>query len=154
MQTTSYSDPVTTSPIQVLIIQPDGSHDVRQVEQDIATFQGLVGGLVEAITTEAAVFWCHEEGKLQDQPCNTLATYLWWQFEPAMESKEVLQGPVFVTGQTDDIGDSLPVQPSVVELFERIKSAWEQHKDDWPPLCHPRCVAQLAQRLPEAQPPQ
>ena len=81
---------------------------------------GLVGGYIEAVSTDHCIFW-RDEGKLKELPRNTMATYLWWKVNPAMEGRDVLQGPVVVTGVTDDDGDSLPVSDEVVDLYERME---------------------------------
>lgn len=114
------SQRVVARPIRALIIQPDDSYEVREIGQDIRTLQGIVGGdALEAISTERAVFWC--EGKNEELPCNNMATYLWWKLSPEMEGKDVLQGPVFVTGVADDDSDSLPVPDEVVHLYKRME---------------------------------
>jgi Domain of unknown function (DUF3846) len=119
MTRTVSSQRVAARPIRALIIQPGDSYEVREIAQDIATFEGLVGGYVEAVSTEHAVFWC--DGKNEELPCNTMATYLWWKISPEMERKDVLQGPVFVTGLPDDASDSLPVPDEVIDLYERME---------------------------------
>lgn len=125
----SYPALVTTQAIQVLIIHPDESYELRVIEQDLKTLQGIVGGWIEAIPTEHCVFFADEDGKDKGCPTNTLATYLWWHYRPEMERIDVLSGPIFVTGGDDGQGDSLPVPPEVVETFERIKAIYEEHKD-------------------------
>lgn len=120
MSQAGYSQIATAPSIRAIIIRPDSTYEVREIEQDIRTLRGLVGGdALEAISTEHAVFWC--EGKNEELPWNTMATYLWWKLSPEMESKDVLQGPVFVTGLPDDASDSLPVPDEVVELYERME---------------------------------
>lgn len=119
MTRTVSSQRVAARPIRALIIQPDDSYEVREIAQDIDTFEGLVDGYVEAISTEHAVFWC--DGKNEELPCNTMATYLWWKISPEMERKDVLQGPVFATGLPDDASDSLPVPDEVIDLYERME---------------------------------
>lgn len=106
--------------IQALIINPDGSHELRDIDQDLSTWQQLVGGYIEDIKTEHCVFWADEEGKLKDYPCNDLATYMWWNLAPHMEGRDVLQGTIFVTGDAD--GEwSKPVPPAIIDLFRRIE---------------------------------
>ncbi len=58
-----------------------------------------------------------------------MATYLWWKLSPEMEGKDLLQGPVFVTGLTDDASDSLPVPDEVVELYERMEQIRNEEDD-------------------------
>jgi hypothetical protein len=117
---------VAARPIRALIIQPDNTYEVREVAQELKTLQGLVGGYVEAVSTDHCTFWCDEEGDFKRQPCNILATYLWWKIDPTMEAKDVLQGSVFATGVADDAADSLPVSDGVIDLFERIEQIWRE----------------------------
>jgi hypothetical protein len=124
------SQRVAARPIRALIIQPDNTYEVREIEQDIRTVQGLVGGYLEAISTEHCVFWCNEDGKHHELPCNTMATYLWWKANPTMEGVDVLQGTVFVTGPTDDDMDSLPVPDEVVDLFKRMEQIRREEEDE------------------------
>ena len=127
MSQTVFSQQVAAPPIHVLIIRPDDTHEVREIEQDLKTLQGIVGGYIEDIVTQHGVFWVDEEGKLKDYPENTLATYLWWNLCPAMEGRDVLQGTVFVTGNAD--GEwSEPVSDEVIEYFERMRAIYEEHK--------------------------
>jgi Domain of unknown function (DUF3846) len=108
-------------PIRALIIQPDSTYEVREIAQGIQTLQGLVGGYLEAWSSEHCVFWFNEEGKLKDLPTNAMATYLWWKICPEIAERDLLRGPVFVTGPHDEAGDSLPVSDDVIDLFERLE---------------------------------
>jgi hypothetical protein len=126
----SYAQAVTAPPIQVLIINPDATYELRTVEQDLKVLQGLVGGWIEAIRTDAACFWANEDGKANECPTNSLATYLWWNFDPKMEGLDVLRGPIFLTGHDDGAGNSLPVPDEVIEYFEWMRAIYVEHKDD------------------------
>lgn len=108
---------MTTEPIQALIIRPDTSHSVEIIEQDIATLQELVGGYIEAVTTEHAVLWLNEEGKIHGMPINRMATYLWWKLQPEMEGRDHMRGCVLVTGLADPDGDCTPVEPDLLRLY-------------------------------------
>lgn len=127
MSQTVSSQRVAARPVRVLIIRPDDTHEVREIEQELRVLQGIVGGYIEDIVTPHGVFWCDEEGKLKSYPENTLATYLWWNLCPAMEGRDVLQGTVFVTGNADG-EDTLPVPDDVIEYFERMRAIYEEHK--------------------------
>lgn len=113
-------------PIRAIIIQPDSTYEVREIQQDIRTFRGLVGGCIEAIYTDHCTLWCDEDGINNERPANALATYLWWKLSQDMEGAGILRGPVFVTGAADDIGDSLPVSDEVIELFERLAQIYRE----------------------------
>lgn len=129
MSQTGYSQLATARPIQTLIIKADDTFEVRVLPQDIRTWQELVGGYAEAFPTGHCTFWFDEEGKLKDQPRNTLATFLWWNLCPEVAERDVLQGTVFVTGPADEVGDSLPVDDTVVELFEGIVQIYREEGD-------------------------
>lgn len=130
MTETRYSPTVTANPIQVLIINPDDTYELRVIEQDLKTLQGLVGGWIEAIHTDAACFWADEDGKEKGCPTNSLATYLWWNLKPEMEGLDVLRGPIFLTGHDDGHGNSLPVPDDVIEYFHRMRAIYMEHKDE------------------------
>jgi len=107
-------------PIRALIIQPGSTYEVRQIEQDIRTLQGLVGGQPECFSTEYCTLWFNAI-QCAGMPLNSMATYLWWKLVPQMEGRDAFGGIVFVTGPADDCGDSLPVPDEVVELYERME---------------------------------
>lgn len=109
-----------TDSIRVLVIQPDNTYEVRQMEHDLPHMREIIGGWLERASTEHADLWFDEEGKLKGCPFNQLATFLWWKLDPRFEERDVLQGPVFVTGGDDGAGYSTPVSDEVIELFERI----------------------------------
>jgi Domain of unknown function (DUF3846) len=121
---------VAAPPIRALIIWPDYSYELRTIEQNVDTFQGLVGGWFEPIPTEHGVFWREEDSEYKGCPTNTLATYLWWNLCPAMEGKEVLQGAVFVTGGPDGTEHSLPVPDEVIEYFERMPEIYLEEEGE------------------------
>jgi hypothetical protein len=120
MSQTVSSQRVAARPIRALIIKPDNTHEVREIQQDIRTLEGLVGGYLEAVFTPHCVFWFNTR-RDKGLARNDMATYLWWKTNPAMEGQDMFQGPVFVTGLTNDDSDSLPVPDEVVELFERME---------------------------------
>jgi Domain of unknown function (DUF3846) len=127
MSQTLPSQQEAAPPIRAIIVRPCGAYEVRAIEQNIRTFQELVGGCIDAVSTEWCTFWWGEEGKLKDYPTNELATYLWWKIDKKAEGQDVLQGTVFVTGVADIDGDSLPVPDEVVELFERLERIYRKN---------------------------
>lgn len=130
MSQTLSSQRMAAPPIRVLIIRPDSTYEVREVEQDIRTMQGLVGGHIapEPIYAEPCTFWRDRCGELKGRPTNAMATYLWWKADPSAEGQDVLQGTVFVTGVADDCFDSLPVPDEVIDLFERLELIYREHR--------------------------
>jgi hypothetical protein len=121
---------VAAPPIRALIIYPDDTYELRTVKQDLKVLQGLVGGWIEAIPTDAACFWRNEDAEYEGCPVNSLATYLWWTLNPEMEGLEVLRGAIFLTGHDDGRSNSLPVPDEVIEYFDRMQAIYEEHKDE------------------------
>ena len=52
MNQAGYSELATASRIRALIIQPDGDHEVRDIPQELRTWQHLVGGHLEVACTD------------------------------------------------------------------------------------------------------
>jgi hypothetical protein len=114
--------PVAAATIQVLVINPDSTYEVCEIDQRLSTLQRLVGGYIEPIQVEGATFWCNEEGKIHSLARNSMATYLWWKLDPAIEGLDELRGTVVVTGPADEGGDNSAVFESVVDLYRRMES--------------------------------
>ncbi|QNJ56812.1 hypothetical protein SEA_REINDEER_2 [Mycobacterium phage Reindeer] len=130
MTTTGYSATVTAPSIRALIITPEGTREVRMIDQTLPAMRELLGGHIEAVTTTHATFWCNEEGKLLGLPTNPMATYLWWKLQPEMEGLDNFHGTIVVTGPADEAGDSHPVHDAVIDLYERmnaVRSEWIIH---------------------------
>lgn len=114
---------VTAAPIKALIIKPDATYEVRQIDQSLASYREILGGYLEAVPAgEGATFWCNEEGKIHGLPRNNMATYLWWKLDPEFEGLDDLCGTVVVTGPADEAGDSYPVLDAVVDLYRRMEA--------------------------------
>lgn len=112
---------MSAPPIQAIVVQPDNSYEIREIKQDLATFKSLVGGgYLEAVYTYCCTIWCNEEGIRLEMPINPIATYLWWTLEPEMADRDIIRGPVFITGLADEAADSLPVPDDVIDVFQRV----------------------------------
>jgi hypothetical protein len=82
----------------------------------------LVGGHIDSVSTDHCTFFFNQHGQRAGLPHgNRMATFLWWKIQPEVEERAMLRGSVFVTGLTDEDGDSLPVSDEVVALYERIE---------------------------------
>jgi len=106
--------------IRAVVVQPDMSYEILEVEQDLVTFKGIVGDYLEAIYTYCCTIWCNGEGIRLEMPINRVATYLWWALQPEMAGRDIIRGPVFITGLADEAADSLPVRDDVIDLFKRV----------------------------------
>jgi hypothetical protein len=109
-------------PVRVVIIPPGGEPaEARVIGQDLRNLQSIVGGYIEAVNTmyddagtPQAVFWCNEEGKLQNLPINARATALWYAIEGG-PTGDHLCGTVILTGGADRDGDILPTPQVLVD---------------------------------------
>lgn len=110
--------------IRVLIIRPDDSYEIRDMEESLPGVQDL-----ERVTTPHGDLWVDEDGKLKGLPVNMMATYLWWKLSPECEGLDVLRGPVFVTGPDDGEGFSLPVSDELIDLYERMEQVRREEED-------------------------
>jgi hypothetical protein len=82
--------------------------------EPLATLQGAVGGLVQAIDlTERLTLWCNEEGKVLGQAHNPYAQYFWDKMFGAYT--DYMVGDVVFTGGTDDNGNTLGMTEDAVE---------------------------------------
>lgn len=115
-----YALDVEAKPIQALVIQPDNSYALQEIEQSQRAFQEIVGGYFEVWATESCILWFGEDAP-QTQPCNSMATYLWWKLCPEMEGQGPLCGTVFVTGPADNNTDPTPVPDDIVKLYEHME---------------------------------
>ena len=73
--------------MKVLIVEPGKPARVDDIENDLKTLQGIVGGYIETVTPfqEDVVLIVNEEGKLKGLPeCRTLVCMKWNQMEPIM----------------------------------------------------------------------
>jgi hypothetical protein len=128
MSKTGYSAAaIKANSIQTVIIKADDTFEVRVLPQDIRTWRELVGGYVEAYSGEDCTFWFDEDANFKGSPRNVLATFLWWKLCPEIAERAVLKGTVLITGPADEYGDSLPVDPTVVELFQQIVQIYREY---------------------------
>lgn len=84
-----------------LIIYPDNSVELREVEPDLFTLQALVAGYVEAIMSRRSPRWIaylNEDGKLLPLPPNPLATEVALKNSCRLMRGDVLAGTVVFLG--------------------------------------------------------
>ena len=106
--------------IQAIVINPDATFTVGPIDASLKGLQGIVGGYIEAVTTDDTTIFINEEGKLTGQEFNPLATLLWWQLAPHMRGVDVLVGPAVVLGPVDGNGNETAVTKDTVDVFSSI----------------------------------
>lgn len=100
---TTASRKVAAGPIQVKVIQPDGSASVQTIDGSLDSFQSLVGGDIEMVpTNDGGSMYIHEDGKAQGLQPNPTATALVTLFPG-----DYIAGPAVLTGGVDANGDDL-----------------------------------------------
>ena len=106
--------------IQAIVINPDATFTVGPIDASLKGLQGIVGGYIEAVTTDDTTIFINEEGKLTGQEFNPLAPLLWWQLAPHMRGVDVLVGPAVVLGPVDGNGNETAVTKDTVYVFSSI----------------------------------
>lgn len=121
-------DTIVTA-IRALLIQPDNTFEIREIDENLRQLQSLVGGYIEPIYTEHATLWVNEEP--HDLPINPMATYLWWKLRPEMEGVDHLRGTCFVTGPVTDPNNPniTPCLDIVIDLYERMEAVRAEEED-------------------------
>lgn len=105
----------------------DNDPDIRSLTADLTTLQTLVDGAIEAVygyrgsdgtlsDQPRITFYLNDEGKLRGLLPNSLATALWWYYNPSAVHTDVLVGPVVVTGY-DSSGHDIDVPEDVIDTF-------------------------------------
>ena len=70
------STPLSPKQIRVLVIETSGAMTLRSIGPDLATFQKLVGGDLEAVYGQGWALFCDENGKVFGREANATATLL------------------------------------------------------------------------------
>ncbi len=86
---------------------------IKEIENDLATFQSEVGGYIEILSIDKECVLdliCNEEGKIKSLPLNRA-----WLFEG--EVVEVIAGSCFITRHGED-GESTSVEESDIPKIE------------------------------------
>jgi hypothetical protein len=115
-----------TRTIDVLVLRPGSFIAERKtIIPSLAEFQGLVGGYIEALDlTDEVSSYINEEGKLEGLPRNDAADQL---VRKALARSgrglipgDYVAGPLVLTGQPDDEGETTGVPESVIALLQEV----------------------------------
>ena len=112
------------SPVAALILRPDGTAEIRDVEPDLTALQGLVGGYLEDVAHDRSAplvsrhwhAYADEDGRMKGAEPNVAAAAL---FAALGHPAPLLVGPVVVLGETRD-GDESDVPPEIVGAAVRL----------------------------------
>lgn len=95
--------------LQGLLIKATGEVELiaYNKENSYKTIKNAVAGLIQPIDLEPTItLWLNEEGKLDKLPYNHKATALWVYY---FDFTDYISGDVFITGGTDENGDTLGI---------------------------------------------
>ncbi len=97
--------------IDAILIGTDNRVSVTEMQPELHALQSAVGGSIEAVfsATGDTTLWINEDGKSQALPENRVGTWLWWHLNPAACGRDVLFGPVVITGGADHDGGTCGV---------------------------------------------
>ncbi len=102
--------------LQAVIVDPDGTHRVTEIENNLGAFQAVVGGYIEGVFGREAVMYVNEEGLLMGLTPNPLATMF---AQRVLGAGVVLVGTALILGPGDSEGNDTPVRQSVVDYFTK-----------------------------------
>ena len=102
--------------IKAVIVQPDGTVQNTEIENDLSGFQAAVGGYIQGVFGNVATMYVDEEGLLKRLPFNPRATI----FAIRILGFDGIQlfGPVLILGTGDGEGNDTDVRPAVVDYFK------------------------------------
>ncbi len=94
-------------------------HLVQVGTEQLATFQNLVGGPIDAINLHEpeASFFINDESKLLGQELNQRATTLLWAHNRIFHGQDLIMGPAVLHGPVGPQGESTSVPEEFVQLL-------------------------------------
>lgn len=102
--------------IKAVIVETGGSVHVKDIENDLASYQAIVGGYIEGVFGNVCTMYVNEEGILRSLPFNSRATL----FANSILGHSIrLFGDVLILGTGDGDGSDTDVRPSVVDYFTK-----------------------------------
>lgn len=131
MTRTRYAPTVTAPPIQILLIWPDDTWELRVIAQSFQKFDETLGGRTLVHPTTHCDFLTDADAENKGCPVNRLASDLWWILDPRMDGQNPLRGVVLAIGlSNEEYPVALPVPEDVIELCDRVRASYEKRKDE------------------------
>lgn len=100
--------------IRAVIVDPDGTVRNTEIENNLGSFQAVVGGYIEGVFGNVGTIYVNEEGLLMALPPNPLATLF---AQRILGAGVVLHGTALIVGPGDGEGNDTHVRPAVVDYF-------------------------------------
>lgn len=98
--------------LRAVVMLPDGTATIEQIDGSLGGLQALVGGNIEAVGLTCptpATGYINEEGKMKGLPRNQRATFV-----ANIMPSDWIAGPMIVLGGPDDEGNDTPIPDDVV----------------------------------------
>lgn len=100
--------------LNAVVVDPDGLVRKTQIENDLRSFQAVVGGNIEALFGRDCTVYVNEEGIWHSLPYNPSATLFVNQF---VVEGSVLFGTALIVGPSDGEGNDTDVRGSVISFY-------------------------------------
>ena len=101
--------------IQAVIVDPEGTFRVTEIENSLGAFQAAIGGgYIEGVYGADATVYVDEEGIIKRLPYNPLASLF---AQRVLGAGVHLFGQALILGPGDGEGNDTPVRPNVVDYF-------------------------------------
>lgn len=101
--------------IKAVIVDPDGTVRSTEIENNLGSFQAVVGGYIEGVFGRVATVYVNEEGLLRNLPMNPAATLFVNRILGHLGTR--LFGTALIVGPDDGEGNDTDVRPAVVDYF-------------------------------------
>lgn len=112
----------TKTPVQALIIRPDGTWETTAIVPLLEPMQEAIGGgWLELATVGDAAFYLDEEGKMKGLPANQAATLL--AYHLGWRTDDLMVGTVLVLGPTDRQGYDTAVTENTLRGWAAVRAA-------------------------------
>lgn len=103
-----------TLEINAVVVEPHGVIHRVQIKDTLATYQNIVGGLIEGLYGHDATVYVNEEGLILGLPYNPGATRY---INKMWGSRSLLYGTAVIVGPADREGNNTHVRPGVVDFY-------------------------------------
>lgn len=103
--------------IKILYVTPEYTAEERTLENtDLAGFQALVGGYIEAIYSDSFLAFVNADGRIDGLPPNAVASVLAYRFGwPRARTEPLVGSVVFLGPGATAGGDVKPVRDELVQ---------------------------------------
>ena len=99
--------------VQILGVDTNGEMVAPMVKRQLGLFQGIVGGLIEPLSTKDWTMYINEEGKIYNLPMNEIATMIALKHK-LISPHDAIVGNVFFVGPVNAHGYDTSLKESTL----------------------------------------